>query len=47
MAIGIVRNLNLCLIIFYGNIEPEPMYEFADFPNYQYEKEEIISEKEE
>jgi len=25
----------------------EPMYEFADFPNYQYEKEEIISEKEE
>ena len=25
----------------------EPMYDFADFPNYQYEKEEIISEKEE
>jgi hypothetical protein len=25
----------------------EPWYAFADFPNYQYEKEEIISEKEE
>ena len=25
----------------------EPMYAFADFPTYQYEKEEIISEKEE
>ena len=25
----------------------EPEYAFADFPNYQYEKEEIISEKEE